>query len=365
MERWWRVVAAYRGLALVYAVAVAAAGAPPYRHPAVGGAVLGGLAVWTVVVTVWSLRTGRLPEGVLVADVAIAVAAVALTPAAVAHHEIARGAATLPGPWAAAPVLSVAVARGSAGGLLAALVIAAADIGERGRLTQNTVYGAVLLLLAGGLAGYVVRLSRRAEEATAAAARLAAATALRARLARDIHDSVLQVLALVARRGVALGGEAAELARLAGEQEVALRSLVATPRAQVDASGEIDVRALVEPLAGERVTVSCPAGPVRLPERTARELVAATKAALHNVAQHAGAAAHAWVLVEDEPDAVVVSVRDDGAGMEAGRLEAAGRDGRLGVRQSILGRVHALGGTATIESMPGRGTEVELRVPRG
>ena len=365
MERWWRVVAAYRGLALAYAVAVAAAGAPRYQHPAVGAATLAGVAAWSVAVTIWSLRRGGLPDPALVLDVAVAVAAVALTPAAVAHHDIVHGAATLPGPWAAAPVLSVAVARGPAGGLLAALVVAAADIGERGAVTQNTVYGAVLLLLAGGLGGYVVRLSRRAEEATAAAARLEAATEERERLARDIHDSVLQVLALVARRGLALGGEAAELARLAGEQEVALRALVATPPAHVDASGEIDVRALLEPLAADRVTVSCPAEPVRLPERTARELVAATKAALHNVVQHAGEAAHAWVLVEDETGAVVVSVRDDGVGMDAGRLDAARQDGRLGVQQSILGRVHAVGGTATIDSAPGRGTEVELRVPRG
>ncbi len=53
-----------------------------------------------------------------------------------------------------------------------------------------------------------------------------AATRERERLARDIHDGVLQVLAMVQRRASALGGEAAELGRMAGEQEVALRSLV-------------------------------------------------------------------------------------------------------------------------------------------
>jgi 1-acyl-sn-glycerol-3-phosphate acyltransferase len=52
------------------------------------------------------------------------------------------------------------------------------------------------------------------------------ATRERERLARDIHDSVLQVLALVKRRGAGLDGEAGELARLAGEQEAALRTLV-------------------------------------------------------------------------------------------------------------------------------------------
>jgi hypothetical protein len=44
--------------------------------------------------------------------------------------------------------------------------------------------------------------------------------------ARDIHDSVLQVLAMVQRRGAEAGGAAAELGRLAGQQEAALRSLI-------------------------------------------------------------------------------------------------------------------------------------------
>ena len=53
-----------------------------------------------------------------------------------------------------------------------------------------------------------------------------AASRERERLARDIHDSVLQVLALVQRRGAEAGGAAAELGRLAGQQEAALRALM-------------------------------------------------------------------------------------------------------------------------------------------
>jgi hypothetical protein len=69
--------------------------------------------------------------------------------------------------------------------------------------------------------------------------------------------------------------------------------------------------------------------------------------------------------VEDEPDAVLVSVRDDGPGISEGRLAAAEHEGRLGVAQSIRGRLRDLGGTAVVESVPGQGTEVELRLPRG
>jgi hypothetical protein len=75
--------------------------------------------------------------------------------------------------------------------------------------------------------GYVVEVARASERTLARALRIDAATRERERLARDIHDSVLQVLAMVQRRGAEIGGEAAELGRLAGEQEVALRTLVA------------------------------------------------------------------------------------------------------------------------------------------
>jgi signal transduction histidine kinase len=78
----------------------------------------------------------------------------------------------------------------------------------------------------------------------------------------------------------------------------------------------------------------------------------------------AGDAARAWVLVEDDGAAVTVSIRDNGLGFEAGRLAEAVAAGRLGVAQSIRGRLRDVGGKACVTSSPGRGTEVELRVPR-
>jgi signal transduction histidine kinase len=70
------------------------------------------------------------------------------------------------------------------------------------------------------------------------------------------------------------------------------------------------------------------------------------------------------VLVEDDGDEVVISVRDDGLGIAPERLAAARAEGRLGVASSIEGRVRDLGGTMAVESAPGRGTEIEMRVPR-
>ncbi len=112
------------------------------------------------------------------------------------------------------------------------------------------------------------------------------------------------------------------------------------------------------------MTVSCPAGAVPLADAPARALAAATGEALDNVRRHAGDDAQAWVLVEDDGTAVTVSVRDNGLGFADGRLAEAEAAGRLGVAQSIKGRMRDVGGTACLRSSPGQGTEVELRVPR-
>jgi len=124
------------------------------------------------------------------------------------------------------------------------------------------------------------------------------------------------------------------------------------------------VRALIEPLADTRITVSCPATAVLLPPGQARALGSAAVAAVDNVRRHAGDLARGWVLVEDETSAVLVSVRDDGRGFAPGRLTVAAAAGRLGVSQSIVGRLRDAGGVATVTSRPNEGTEVHLRVPR-
>jgi signal transduction histidine kinase len=85
---------------------------------------------------------------------------------------------------------------------------------------------------------------------------------------------------------------------------------------------------------------------------------------VENVRRHCSPGVRTWILVEEEPDAVTLTVRDDGPGFAEGRLADAAAEGRLGVAQSILGRLRDLGGTATVVSAPGTGTEIELRVPR-
>jgi signal transduction histidine kinase len=357
----WRAVAVYRVVTLVYAGVLIFRDYEVYAHPADGVLVFGVMAGWSALTAAAYARSRT--TWLVGADVAVAVAVVLSTRWVDTAAHIDHGAATLPVSWVAASVLACAVAGGPWAGLAGAATVSAADLLERQALPQNTFNGIVLLLIAGVVGGHVVRLLLRAEATLDRAARLEAATAERERIARDIHDSVLQVLALVGMRGQELGGEAAELGRLAGEQEKALRSLVAAAPARGD--GQVDLRTLLEPLAGERITVSCPADAVSLPDVTAKALAAATGEALDNVRCHAGPDARAWILLEDDGGAVTVSVRDDGAGFAADRLAQAVRAGRIGVAQSIVGRIHEVGGEADVSSAPGRGTEVELRVPRG
>ncbi len=95
---------------------------------------------------------------------------------------------------------------------------------------------------------------------------------------------MLQVLALVQREGQDLGGHAGELAALAGQQEVALRSLLAREADEAgNASKAADLRVPLQALTGPAVEVATPAQAVELPSAIASEVVAAVKAALDNV----------------------------------------------------------------------------------
>ncbi len=309
------------------------------------------MLLWTAVTPVLYARRRGWP--LLVVDLLLTVAALLSSVLVLTRAAIEAGDPTLTVSWAAAPVLTWAVQAGWPGGAVAAAVVGAAAVTERGEVAQGTSNSLVLLLLVGAVVGYVVGLARRAETAYARAVELQATAAERERLAREVHDGVLQALALVSRRA----GDP-QLAALAAQQEASLRRLVAGPA--LAPPGEADLRALLP--AGPDVELAAPAGPVTLPAPVARELAAAVAAAVDNARRHGGG--RAWLLVEDEGDAVVVTVRDDGPGIAPGRLEEAEAQGRLGVARSVRGRVQDLGGTVLVTSTPGHGTEVELRVQR-
>ena len=350
----WRAIAVYRLAAWLYAAGSMAVYTGTYARPALGWVVLAGMALWTAAAAYLYSRPRRRGWPLLLADLVVTVAALMSSVLVMEADRIRDGDPTLTVSWAAAPVIAWAVHAGWWGGAAAAVVVGSAAVAERGGVSQATVNSLVLLLLVGSVVGYVVALARRAELAYTEAVQLQAATTERERLSRSVHDGVLQALALVSRRA-----SDPALAALAAEQETSLRRLVAGPVAAVPL-GEADLRPLLP--SGADLQVAAPATPVLLAAGAASELAAAVAAAVDNARRHGGGSI--WLLVEDEPDAVTVSVRDDGPGIAPGRLEQAQREGRLGMAQSIRGRVEDLGGTVCVESTPGQGTEVELRVPR-
>lgn len=379
----WRALTAYRVLTMLYAIGLFATTYDEFARPWVAVAYFAVLAVWTLATLPRVANAASCTKRFLTADLTIALVGILLTPVADAHERVQSGGPTLPSIWTAGSVLAFAVKGGWRWAAFASTAVAVANLVERGAPARDTVHNVILVWVASIAIGYVVEVARASERTLARALEIEAATRERERLARDIHDSVLQVLAMVQRRGAVIGGEAAELGRMAGEQEVALRTLVSgglvpVSRASEDEAegavvrvveepdevGPVDLRALLAPYASAQVNLAEPGAPVSLPPTAARELAAAVGAALDNVRKHVGEHARAWILVEDEPDEVIVTVRDDGPGIPEGRLAQAEGEGRLGVALSIRGRLRELGGSAEVISVPGQGTEVELKVPK-
>jgi signal transduction histidine kinase len=363
-EPLWRAIAVFRFASLGYAVLLLVINRADYSRPDWAWVVIAVMTAWTVATTIAYAHPDRRTPLLLSADLAVTAGLLLSTAALQYPHAMRNGVMPVTATWVAGPVLAWAVQYGWRAGAAAALIVSGCDFLLRSEAITVALNGVVLLLLAGMIVGHLARLAAEVEAERQHVAGVEAASRERERLARDIHDSVLQVLALVQRRGAEAGGAAAELGRLAGQQEAALRALVGGAPA-ASASGEVDLRALLLPAQSERVTVSVPAQAVLLGKEAAGELSSAIRAALDNVQRHCGERARAWVLIEDEPGMVTVTIRDDGPGIPDGRLAEAAAAGRLGVSHSIRSRLRDLGGSATISSVPGEGTEVELRLPRG
>jgi signal transduction histidine kinase len=361
---WWGAVV-LRVLTLLFAAGVVFVHHDSYARPGMAVLVVLLMTVWTAVTTVVYLIPAARRFWFAVLDLVVCCACMAVSLVVLTEEQLTVWATPLlPTIWVTGAVAAGALCGGPVAGAVFGAVVSAFNYGVRGFADTDLTRDAVLLIGAGFVLGIAASTSRRAAERLARALRAEAATAERERLARTIHDGVLQVLARVRKRGAELGGEAAELARMAGEQEVALRSLVAAGPPEPTENGMNNLSAGLQLLATDRVQVSVPATAVPLPAATVAELVSLVREALFNVERHAGPDARAWVLVEDLGAEVVVSVRDDGPGIPTGRIEAAEAEGRMGIARSIKGRVSGLGGTVALETAPDSGTEWEVRVPR-
>lgn len=288
----WRALTAYRLLTMVYAVLLFTSAYKEFDRPWIAVAYLTVLVGWTLVTLPKVASAASCTKRFLCADLTVACVGILLTPLADTHARIAAGGPTLPTIWTAGAVLAFAIKGGWRWACFASTFVAATNLIQRGEPTRDTLHNVLLVWVASVAIGYVVEVARASEATLARALEIEAATRERERLARDIHDGVLQVLAMVQRRGTELGGEAAELGRMAGDQEVALRTLVSSgltrpSRISRDESlgalvdsyeveepgadeGELDLRTLLAPHAGSRVSFAEPGTPVPLPVPAAR-----------------------------------------------------------------------------------------------
>lgn len=181
----------------------------------------------------------------------------------------------------------------------------------------------------------------------------------RSEMAAHLHDSVLQTLALIQRADAP--GRAKTLAR---RQERELRAWLYDERPPDGAGPPAGLAVALEQLVTDVedrhdvevdlvVVGDCPMEP-RLDA-----LVAALREAAQNAARHAGVT-EVSVYVEVAPGHVDAFVRDRGKGFDLDAVEP----GRLGVRESIIGRMARHGGRAEVHTAPGEGTEVALQIGR-
>jgi signal transduction histidine kinase len=167
---------------------------------------------------------------------------------------------------------------------------------------------------------------------------------------------VLQTLALIQRRA----GDRSEVMRLARSQERDLRSWINGTEQRTEGLMDRIRQAAVEVERDFGIAVDLSTvGDTDL-AREVEAVAAATREALVNAAKFAGVD-RIYVLAESRRHEVRVVVRDRGSGFDLAAIDGD----RRGIVESIEGRMARHGGSATISSRPGEGTEVDIRLPRG
>lgn len=223
-----------------------------------------------------------------------------------------------------------------------------------------------------GFAGVALR---RLIDDQAEAESTAAAAEERARLARDMHDSLAKTL-----RGIAMATAALpmwtrkdperavqESVRIAADVEVAsreARTLISGLRDdRLTLPLPVAVRALAEGFReNHAIEVRCDIDAnADLPLRARYEAVAICSEALTNVARHA-AATSVDVRLAAERGTVVLSIRDDGRGFLMTSVDDLARDGHYGLL-GLRERTEHAGGTVSLTSEPGAGTTVTVAFP--
>jgi len=182
----------------------------------------------------------------------------------------------------------------------------------------------------------------------------------RADMASRVHDSVLQTLALIQRRA----GDPQQVVQLARAQERELRSWLFDGHAPGSMAADTTFGAGVRLIQGDveaqhAVTVEVvTVGDCSVNENL-EAMLAAGREATVNAAKWSGVQVIS-IYAEVEPAEVSLFVRDRGRGFDPSTVPVD----RRGLSESVRARMARHGGTATVQSVPGEGTEVSLSMPR-
>jgi signal transduction histidine kinase len=216
--------------------------------------------------------------------------------------------------------------------------------------TANTVIAVGLIVLGIGVIAVPRVVSLWTELMTERTARVR--DVQRAEIAAHLHDSVLQTLALIQNRA----GASSEVARIARAQERELRDwlFAGEDPATMDLATQLrDTAAAIELDHAVRIDIVTTGEPVE----AAAPIIAAAREAMLNAARHAGG--DVSVYLETSSSAIDVFVRDRGPGVLLDDIPAD----RLGIRESIIGRMARAGGSVTMRpGAGGSGTEVHLHL---
>ncbi|MDQ1570965.1 MAG: hypothetical protein QOF79_1639 [Actinomycetota bacterium] len=235
-------------------------------------------------------------------------------------------------------------------GAVASLLIAGIAVLLSRPTALNAVLGLVAIVLGGAVLVTPRVVSLWADLMTERSARVR--DEQRAEIAAHLHDSVLQTLALIQNRA----GASSEVARIARAQERELRDWLFAddqPPAGDLATELRTVAAAIELDYAVRIEVVSAGAPI---EPADPSLVGAAREAMLNAARHAGG--EVSVYLETSAGAIDVFIRDRGPGLDLSALP----DDRLGIRESIIGRMTRAGGTATVRPGIASGTEVHLHL---
>lgn len=359
-------ISLYRVVTAAWAVLVALVDARSgvLVSPSTAFAILGPLLAWSVFTLVLSRRapTNLMGTPAQVVDLAFGVAVVAAEWITYdGDHPLRFGAM-----WQLAPVIAAGLRFGTVGGLAAgtglglvnalALVAVEGPDGVDGRVLA-TLSAVVLLGVAGAASGAILDRLRRAEDDLAEARS-------RERVARTLHDGVLQTLAVIQRRS-----DDAALVELAAEQDRDLRRWIRSDfhdhPDREDRGEDGDLLGALHQVASElrrREGIAVEVVAVGSP-RTSGDvrdaLVGAVGEAVTNASKH-GRAGTVTVFVDEDGENLTCSVNDDGAGFDEDGLVPG-----FGITTSIRAPVERLGGDVSISAQPGVGSRVELRIPLG